>query len=95
MGHWTTGRKGSIVGYVVIHLAYAQVLLCKLLVQQTCGRVRFDLVVQMDFSFNVCPLVTNLMVVMVIVTRGRLQGDGGGSRDQVPVCLDCLLYKFK
>ena len=47
------------------------------------GRVRFDLVVQMDFSFNVCPLVTNLMVVSVIVTRGRLQGDGGGSRDQV------------
>ena len=26
MGHWTTGRKGSIVGYVIIHLAYVQVL---------------------------------------------------------------------
>ena len=59
------------------------------------GRVRFDLVVKMQFSFNVSPLVTILMVVMVIVTRGRLQGDGGGSRDQVLVCLDCLLYKFK
>ena len=29
MGHWTTGRQGSIVGYVIIHLAYGQFLLCK------------------------------------------------------------------
>jgi len=31
MGRWTTGRKGSIVGDVIIHLAYVQVLLCKML----------------------------------------------------------------
>ena len=31
------------------------------------GRVRFDLVVQMDFSFIVCPLVIILMFLIVIV----------------------------
>ena len=32
-----------------------------------CGRVRFDLVVQIDFSFIVCPLVIILMFLIVIV----------------------------
>ncbi len=56
-----------------------------------CGRVRFDLVVQMQFVFIVCPLVTTLMVLMVIVTRGRIQGDGGGSRTRYS-CVWIVLY---
>ena len=31
------------------------------------GRVRFDLVVQIDFSFIVCPLVIIFMFIIVIV----------------------------
>ena len=31
MGHYIIGMKGSIVGYGIIHLAYVQVLLCKML----------------------------------------------------------------
>ena len=31
MGHWTTGRKGNIAGYVIIHRAYGELLLCKML----------------------------------------------------------------